>query len=158
MSQVSMRLCSKDDLPRVVALMNELREVARGDEVRVPDVSRAFLEMENLPDVYLNVVAEISGIVVGFISVIFYKTFFHKGGTALINELIITQEERGKGIGQLLVKKAIEAASARGMDEIEVGTERTNEAAQRFYSKCGFDEEYLLLGMDLAPQHSNKAL
>ncbi len=37
---------------------------------------------------------------------------------------------------------------ARGLDELEVGTEKTNQGAQRFYQKCGFDQEYVLLGME----------
>ena len=106
LSEITVRLCTMDDLPSVVALMNELREVAHGEEINFGDVSKVFLEMAKLPEVYLNMVAETSGKVVGFISVIFYKTVFHRGGTALINELIVTQTERGKGIGQLLVQTA----------------------------------------------------
>lgn len=148
MSEIIIRLCTRDDLPAVVGLMAELREVARGEEVNISDVSKAFSEMERRPEVYLNLIAEIAGKVVGFISVIFYRTLFHKGGTALINELIITRTERGKGLGRHLVQKVKEEALKRGLDELEVGTEKTNEAAQRFYRKCGFDEEYVLLGME----------
>ena len=148
LSEITVRLCTMDDLPSVVALMNELREVAHGEEINFGDVSKVFLEMAKLPEVYLNMVAETSGKVVGFISVIFYKTVFHRGGTALINELIVTQTERGKGIGQLLVQTAKGQALNRGLDEIEVGTEKMNEAAQLFYRKCGFDQEYVLLGME----------
>ncbi|HHY28393.1 MAG TPA: GNAT family N-acetyltransferase [Desulfitobacterium dehalogenans] len=148
MSEVIVRLCETDDLPGVVTLMNELREVAQGEEVTFQSISKVFSEMERLPEVYLNVVAEISGKVVGFISVIFYRTVFHKGGTALINELIITQAERGKGIGKRLVLMAHEEALKRGFDEIEVGTEKTNVVAQKFYRRCGFNEEYVLLGME----------
>ena len=149
MSEVTVRLCTADDLPAIVLLMEELREVTRGDEIHIRDVSKVFSEMERLPEVYLNLVAEVGGKVVGFISVIFYKTVFHKGGTALINELIVTQAERRKGIGKLLVQAVRDEAIKRGLDEIEVGTERTNEVAKGFYRKCGFDEEYVLLGMDL---------
>jgi len=34
------------------------------------------------------------------------------------------------------------------MDELEVGTETGNGPARQFYRKCGFDEEYVLLGME----------
>ena len=47
-----------------------------------------------------------------------------------------------------MVERAKEEALRRGMDELEVGTEKTNEGAQAFYKKCGFDEEYVLLGME----------
>lgn len=148
MDEVIVRLCTREDLPSVVDLMKELREVAHGEQVSLNDVNKVFEIMETLPEIYLNMVAEISGRVVGFISVIFYKTVFHKGGTALINELIITESERGKGIGELLVQRAENEARRRGLDEIEVGTEKTNEAAQKFYRKCGFDEEYVLMGKE----------
>jgi len=149
MSDVQIRLCRQADLPEVISLMNELKEVASGcEQFELENVRAVFTEMERYPEIYLNLVAEISGKVVGFISIIFYKTVFHKGGTALINELIITHSERGKGIGQKLIRRAKEEAIARGMDEIEVGTEKTNQAAQEFYRKNGFDKEYVLMGIE----------
>ncbi|KLU61541.1 putative acetyltransferase [Peptococcaceae bacterium CEB3] len=148
MPEVNIRLCQMADLPEVAVLMSELREVARGGEIDVAQIRTLFSEMEKLPEVYLNLIAETAEGVVGYLSVVFYKTVFHKGGTALINELIVTQSQRGKGIGCALVKKAKEEALARGLDEIEVGTENTNESAQRFYRACGFTEESLLMGMD----------
>lgn len=149
MSVIEIRLCKQSDLPNVISLMNELKEVASsGHQLELENVQTIFSDMEKLPEIYLNLVAEVSGKVVGFISMIFYKTIFHKGGTALINELIITQSERGKGIGHSLVQRAKEEALARGLDELEVGTEKTNEAAQQFYRKCGFNQEYILIGME----------
>ena len=148
-STVNIRLCKIDDLAAVLSLISELSEVAHGSHsFNLVDMQRVFDEMEKFPDIYLNLVAEVSGKVAGYISVIFYKTVFHKGGTALINELVVTDRERGKGIGQRLVQVAKEQALVRGLDEIEVGTEKTNELAQRFYHKCGFDEEFILLGME----------
>jgi hypothetical protein len=49
------------------------------------------------------------------------------------------------------VAEVKEEALARGMDEIEVSTERDNGLARQFYRRQGFDEEYVLLGMELAP-------
>lgn len=150
MSKVLVRLCRQDDLMEILALITELGEVAHGDDhpTDLKKVQQIFMEMEILPQIYLNLVAELSDHVVGFMSVIFYRTVFHKGGTALLNELIVTRKERGKGIGKSLVQRAKEEALLRGMDEIEVGTEKVNVNAQKFYHKCGFDQEYVLLGME----------
>jgi GNAT superfamily N-acetyltransferase len=79
---------------------------------------------------------------------IFYKTLFHHGGTALINELVVIQAIHGRGIGQALVAKARDEALARGMDEIEVSTEYENLPARSLYKKCGFEQEYVLLGLE----------
>ena len=54
---------------------------------------------------------------------------------------------RGLGAGRQLVENAIFEGKNRGMDEIEVGTEKSNLAAQRFYNKAGFNEEFVLLGL-----------
>lgn len=149
MSFLNIRQCKEEDLLEVVALMKELQEVASGGEhITIENVRRIFMKMKELPEIYMNLVGEISGTIVGFISIIFYKTVFHKGGTALINELIITESQRGKGIGQSLIEKAKKEALKRGLDEIEVGTEKTNYSAQQFYRKCGFNEEFVLLGME----------
>jgi ribosomal protein S18 acetylase RimI-like enzyme len=100
------------------------------------------------PDFYFTLVAEQEGHVIGFISLLFYRVWFHPGGTALINELIVDDRYRNQGIGALLIDAAVKEAHSRGMDEIEVGTEQENLGAQRFYRRCGFNETYLLLGME----------
>jgi ribosomal protein S18 acetylase RimI-like enzyme len=145
---IKIRSCEKRDLKAVAGLLNELKDVAAADiDFTEENLLNVFEQMKD-HSFYLNLVAEIDGTIAGFISVVFYKTLFHKGGTALINELIISRSYRGKGIGRLLIERVKEEAVNRGMDELEVGTEKTNEAAQAFYKKCGFDEEFVLLGME----------
>jgi ribosomal protein S18 acetylase RimI-like enzyme len=148
-NNLMIRNCEERDLPDVKNLMGQLGEVAHFTSEfsleRIREISR---EMSRAPEVYLNLVGEDNGRTIGFISLIFYKTFFHYGGTALINELIVDVKMRGLGVGQKLIDAAINEAKKHGMDEIEVGTEKNNLKAQHFYQKAGFDEEYFLLGME----------
>ncbi len=149
MPPVTIRQCVPGDLPAVRDLMQQLAEHARpANDFDLPGMARILEEMDGLPRIYLNLVATEGDRVVGFISVIFYRTLFHNGGTALINELVVDRAVRGGGIGSRLVAAAREEALARGMDELEVGTERGNRPARHFYRKCGFTEEYVLLGME----------
>lgn len=153
--KVEVRPLQERDLPAVLDLLQELSEVASStSSFTLEHLASLFREMSALPEVYLNLVAVVDGEVAGFISLIFYRTLFHKGGTALINELVVKKERRGLGIGQRLVEAAKEAALARGMDELEVGTEQSNVSAQAFYRKCGFDEEFVLLGMEFEMRES----
>jgi GNAT superfamily N-acetyltransferase len=148
---VTIRVCGRGDLPVVIELMRQLSEnAAAASDFDLALVQNIDEDMARCPAVYLNYVAEDEGAVVGFLSLIFYKTFFHRGGTALINELVVDRAHRDRGIGGALIEAAVREARARGMDEIEVGTERENAAAQRFYHRHGFDEEYVLLGTDFA--------
>lgn len=143
------RPCKSADLPAVLELMKELAEVAHGE--CAPDLAtmaQVFVHMQNAPAFYLNLVAEVEGLVAGFMSLIFYKTVFHRGGTALINELVLGRTFRGRGIGTALIERAKEEALDRGLDELEVGTESSNTGALSFYRKCGFESEYVLLGLE----------
>ncbi|MFX0069826.1 MAG: GNAT family N-acetyltransferase [Candidatus Hermodarchaeota archaeon] len=126
-----------DDLNSVLDLKQEFSEKTINDN---------YLEMIQYPDIYLNYAAIVNNELVGFLSLILYKNFLHKGGTALINELVVAETHRNKEIGKELIKKAVNSAKLRAMDEIEVGTEKSNIIAQNFYKKLGFNEEYLLLG------------
>ena len=73
----------------------------------------------------------------------------HPEGTALINELVTAEAHRGKGIGGALIDRAISLSRQRGMKDIEVGTEKENQGAQRLYRRHGFELDYLLLGKSL---------
>ena len=146
---INIRPCKPEDLPAVLELMQQLGEFAHGETAFSLDhFRRLFAEMSAAPAIYLNLVCEIDGQVCGFLSLVFYTSFFHAVGTALINELVIDSARRGLGLGRQLIEAAISAARARGMDEIEVSTEKTNLAAQQFYHKSGLSEEYVLLGME----------
>lgn len=149
MPDVEIRPCKSDDLPSVLALLQQLEEVAPGGSpLTLAGLQILLQRMDAAPGYYLNLVAVHSEQVAGFISLIFYLTLFHRGGTALINELVVDSAQRGHGIGRALIDQAMASAIARGMDEIEVGTEQSNAAAQTFYARCGFDEAYVLLGKE----------
>ncbi len=146
---INIRLCKKEDLPAVLELMQQLGEFAHGEnQFSLEHFEGLLEEMNASPDAYHNLVCEDGGQVCGFLSLVFYRSFFHRVGTTLINELVIDRSRRGLGLGRQLIEAAIAEARSRNMDEIEVGTEVTNLAAQQFYNKNGFTEEYVLLGME----------
>ncbi len=143
------RKCQATDIDSLLHLMAQLGEFAHGDHL--PDAAQFeqhFKSMEKSPEIYLNLVGVNGEKVAGFLSMIFYRSFLHKVGSALINELVVDETTRGQGIGRKLVEAAMAEARERGMDEIEVGTETDNLAARQFYHAAGFDEEYVLLGKE----------
>lgn len=159
MTPVEIRPLRREDLDVLADLLTQLLEQAHGETAFAREhLEKLLLDMESKPDCYLNLVAVSSFRVVGFLSLLFYRSFFHRVGTAQINELIVDRARRGKGIGTRLVEAALAEARRRGMDEIELSTENDNTRAIEFYRSRGFDEEYLLLGRELdagspAPTH-----
>jgi ribosomal protein S18 acetylase RimI-like enzyme len=146
---MDIRPCLESDLPVVVDLMDELAEAASPPTgFSLEQMARTFAGLERRPDIYLNLVGVVDGEVVAFLSLIFYQTLFHAGGTALINELVVTRSHRRRGIGRALLDRARTEAQARGMDELEVATELDNEPARAFYRACGFNQEFVLFGQE----------
>ncbi len=146
---IIIRDLEKGDLKSLVILLDEFNQVLEQKrELHKKNIESQFLSMKNYPNIYSNYIAIKDDQIIGFISIIFYKSFLHEGGTALINELIVAKNHKNKGIGKLLIEKAVQLAINKGMDEIEVGTEKTNFNAQQFYKKMEFTEEYILLGRE----------
>jgi len=145
---MSIRNWKEEDLDEITTLMNELAESLKDDDYLISEetVRKLFKDMNN--SIYESYVYETDNRIVGFISLVFYKSIFHREGTALINELIVKEEYHNKGIGKDLLHYAIKRSLERGMDEIEVGVMQENLKAIEFYKRNGLTDEYLLLGKD----------
>ncbi len=107
-----------------------------------------YLAMIQHGEMYQNFVYCIDDEIVGFLSMVMYRSFFHRKGTALINELVVKKGFRNRHIGTALLTHAMAIAKVHGMDEIEVGVMKENTRALDFYHRNGFDEEYILLGKE----------
>ncbi len=59
-------------------------------------------------------------------------------GEAHIASIGVAGSDRRRGVGELLVQGAIEAAAANDCDELTLEVRRSNEAAQALYRKYGF--------------------
>jgi GNAT superfamily N-acetyltransferase len=149
---ITIRTLSFTDIEALQRLMTELAEASGNPHplLSKEELAELLKDMELFPEIYCNLIAEEDGSAVGFLSLILYKTFFHQGGTALINELVVSKPYRSQGVGAALIARAEEEARTRGMDELEVATGQENHRAQAFYRKCGFDGEYILFGMEFS--------
>lgn len=150
MDDLVIRELKKEDLKQVQELTEQLNELYKtGHDISINAISNTFRDMEDKNKFYINFVAQINDQIVGFISSIIYKTFFHPKGTLLINELIIDKNQRGKKIGERLLKKLMEIGLEKELNEIEVGTTFANKQAIEFYKKNGLVDESILLGKEL---------
>ena len=72
-----------------------------------------------------------------------------------LEDLFVRDEDRGAGLGEALVAKAIERARQRGCRRIELDVSESNRAAWALYERMGFSADYkppapnVLLGLKL---------
>jgi ribosomal protein S18 acetylase RimI-like enzyme len=91
----------------------------------------------------LYCVAESDGTVVGFGSLHIESQLHHVGLAGEIQELVVHETVRSKGIGAELVSRLEEAAEKRGCVSLEVTTRKRWVDAQRFYERVGFKKTHV---------------
>ena len=81
-------------------------------------------------------VARDGGQIVGTTTVIVYTTpFWIK---ARLDEVVVDEAARGKGVGAALVKASLDLARKEGVEVVELQSGLQREAAQRLYVRMGF--------------------
>jgi len=63
---------------------------------------------------------------------------WYEGPVALLDELYVEPDERGKGAGSALLDLVVETCRQRGIDLVEINVDEGDVDAQRFYSRHGF--------------------
>ncbi|MER6943722.1 GNAT family N-acetyltransferase [Nonomuraea sp. NPDC000554] len=85
-------------------------------------------------------VAELSGEIVGFVSVT-EQAHFTGELDGYIGELAVSSRHEGRGIGKQLVEAAEAWARSRGRARVGLETGAANARARRFYASLGYQEE-----------------
>lgn len=149
MTDIIIREAKESDLLTIGKLTLELIE-AMGDTegINIKLIAENCRSLLSEANSYI-LVAEIGGVVVGFVNFTTRKTILHRSLSGLIDELIIAKSYRGKGIGRQLLSSAIEKSRQLGCCEVEVSTEKINIKAKEFYGQCGFMERGILFEIDL---------
>lgn len=80
-----------------------------------------------------GIVALENEIVVGYASIHYLKKITRKSG--IIEDVVVKENQRGKGIGKLLVNNLIEKAKQNNCDKIILSSSEKN---LKFYQKLGF--------------------
>ena len=91
----------------------------------------------NAEDVHLFV-AEDEKVIRGMLTLVFYP--IPTDLRVVIEDVIIDATARRKGIGQLLVKKAIEMAKEKGASIVNLSCSPNRVAANTLYQKMGFNK------------------
>jgi len=79
--------------------------------------------------------------VIGYSSVHYLPYFFLPGPEGYVSELFVSAEDRGQGIGNVLLEQVIAEARRRGCARLSLINSRTRESYQRkFYEQHGWNE------------------
>lgn len=147
---VQIRRAERKDCKRLLELIYELAVYEKApNEVTV---TLEHFEESGFGEnpVWWGFVAEDEGLIIGFtLYYIRYSTW--KGQRMYLEDFLVTEKARGKGVGKLLFDRLIEEAKAKKFNAIVWQVLEWNEPAINFYKKynASFDGEWFNCSISL---------
>jgi ribosomal protein S18 acetylase RimI-like enzyme len=122
------RRLTPSDLQRIETLLSQLSPTARFDSERV----LSLLEEQNA-DLF---VARESDEIVGMATLVTAPLVTGWHGT--IEDVVVDQTARGRGIARLLLEAIIDESGRRGLSKLDLTSRPSRESALRLYESVGF--------------------
>lgn len=90
-------------------------------------------------------VAEIEGLIVGFIHLHSLKDYYRRRDHGHIADIVVAEGREGQGVATALMAKAEEWCRAQGYDWLSLSVFEQNDRAERLYRKLGFQRDVIRL-------------
>ncbi|MCX3266280.1 GNAT family N-acetyltransferase [Pedobacter agri] len=131
---LNIRTAKADDCPRILELINELAVYEKAPEEVTVDLNHFIEAGFGQNQVWKAFVAEVDEQIVGF--ALYYTRYSTwKGCRLYLEDFIVTEEMRGKGIGKVLFEQVIEEAKNEKYTGMVWQVLDWNQPAINFYNK-----------------------
>ncbi|GEQ85082.1 N-acetyltransferase [Patiriisocius marinistellae] len=143
------RKAVKEDMPAVLELIKELAVFEK--EPNAVDVSSKILIKEGFGEnpLFTCFVAQGDNAIVGM-ALVYFRFSTWKGRTLHLEDLIVTESQRGTGVGGALFNEVLKFAKENNVKRAEWVVLDWNENAIKFYEKSGATllKDWYLVQMD----------
>jgi len=140
MYNIQIRRATPNDFPQLTNLLRQLTTVGNPNKNKISN------------NVYNNIyvaylVQNKTEIIVGCSTILIENKIIHEGGkVGHIEDVVIHNKYRKRGIGKLLVDHCVKVGKKMGCYKIILDCDRNNTG---FYEKCGFKQLGICMRMDL---------
>lgn len=149
MENIQIRRAVKEDCPRLLELVRELADFERAPGEVIVTLEHFTSSGFGTHPVWWAFVADIDGKVEGFaLYYIRYSTW--KGQRMYLEDLIVTEKMRGKGLGKLLFDRLLDEVKEKNFQGMVWQVLDWNEPAIKFYKKykAAFDAGWINCAVD----------
>ena len=129
-----------DDIPELCELLNVLfnQEAEFSPDSRAQ--ARGLAAIINEADVGDVLVAREDGRILAMVNLLYSVSTALGGRVALLEDMVVSPDARGGGVGSSLITHAIARAKERNCKRITLLTDGDNHRAQAFYARHGFSK------------------
>lgn len=139
------RIATPDDAPALAPLLQQL-----GMSDPCPDSALLALELGNQCPARVTLVAERDGDLLGTCTLHLIEHIAHGfARSAILEDMVVDSRARGQGIGQALIRRAVEWARGWGCYKLALSSHQDREMAHRFYAAMGFEPHGISLSLPL---------
>lgn len=130
------RRATETDLPAIIRLHDQLDP----GEPQIPEnhARRIFARINSYPD-YGIYVAELDGRIAGTFGLLVMDKLAHNGKpSGLVEDVVVDESLRGRGIGREMMRFAMEYCRTRGCYKLALSSNLKRTDAHAFYEQLGF--------------------
>lgn len=139
---ITIRPAQTDDIAAMAGLLGQLfaieADFAADEQAQMRGLSLLLRAAACL------LVADEDGAVVGMVSIQPLISTAEGGVVGLLEDLVVAEACRGRGIGSLLLHAALDWAQAQGMTRVQLLADHNNAKALQFYAKHSFYKTQLV--------------
>lgn len=140
---IEINYATAEDLPHLADLLAELFTLEsdfRPERDKQLRGLRLILDNPALGNLF---VLRVGGQVAGMANALITVSTAEGGRVLLLEDVIVSSEHRGGGLGRRLVEHVLEWAREQGMTRVTLLADRDNRAALDFYCRLGFELSHM---------------
>jgi GNAT superfamily N-acetyltransferase len=145
---IEIRRAIEVDLPRILQLYAQAG-VNDGRVLALDAAAGIFRRFASYP-LYHLYVATSEDVIVGTFELLVMHNLAHLGApSAIVEDVCVDEQLRGKGIGRAMMTFAMKVAAAAGCYKLALSSNLKRTGAHAFYESLGFDQHGISFRVDL---------
>jgi GNAT superfamily N-acetyltransferase len=129
---IKIRRATPNDSPNVFRLSQNLATSFKVNKIAFSKIYLEIIEEKNTS----LFVAELKNEIIGYCLAFHHFAFYANGNVTWIEEIMVDEKHRSKGVGSQLIRETEELAKLQGSKLISLATRRASD----FYKKIGYEE------------------
>ena len=136
---IDIQAAKEQDLPAIIDLYKQL-DASDSDQLSIEDAIQMFRKIHMYPDYKLYVAIKDKKTIGTFTLLIMDSLAHHGKPSAIVEDVVVHEAWRGKGIGKLMMQFAMDYCQKVGCSKLALSSNMRRAAAHQFYESLGFQK------------------